>query len=330
MMIKPILLIVGLIAVGMIGYMVLEGWDALDGLYMTVITIFTVGFHEVRALSTAGRIFTLVLIIGGVGTALYVFTQVAEIVFEGGVNAYWRKRHMDKNIRNLKGHYIVCGYGRMGKLVSERLAEEKAPFVVIESDEDKVEDAREEGSVLIIEGDATKEEVLLVAGIKEAKALAALLPTDADNLYVVMTARQLNPSAFLLSKVVEEEAERKILQVGANRTVSPYTLSGLKIAQSLMRPTLVDFMDLIIRRTELSLYTEEFIVGATSPLVGRTLADCDIRRTTNVIVVATKKPQADIQFNPTPTLRIETGDTLLVMGIKEDVLAFERMYIAAS
>jgi len=309
---------------------VIEGWSFLDCLYMTVITIFTVGFKEVRELSPQGQIFTIFIILGGVGTAIFAFTKIAEIAFEGRINKFWRRRRMEKKLKNLKDHYIICGHGRMGKIVKERLQEEKLPFVVIDNKEEQLEDIKQTNSCLFIEGDATHEDILTKAGIKKAKGLAALLPTDADNLYLVLSAKLINPSLFILSKAMDEEAEKKILQIGANKVVSPYKLSGLKIAQGLIRPTLVDFMDLIIRRKELALYMEELVVKKDSKIVNRNLTECDIRRTANVIVVAIKKPGKDIEFNPSPDSKIKTGDILLVLGDKNAVNQFENIYLGAS
>ena len=310
---KPIALIILMMSIGTIGFLVIEGWSFLDCLYMTVITIFTVGFKEVRVLSPQGQIFTIFVILGGVGTAIFAFTKIAEIAFEGGINKFWRRRKMEKELKNLKDHYIICGHGRIGNIVRERLEEEKLPFVVIDNKEEELEDLKQTNSCLFLEGDATHEDILTKAGIKKAKGLAALLPTDADNLYLVLSAKLVNPSLFILSKTMDEEAERKILQIGANKVVSPYKLSGLKIAQGLIRPTLVDFMDLIIRQKELSLYMEELVVKKDSKLVNRNLTECDIRRTANVIVVAMKKPGKDIEFNPSPDSKIKTGDILLVL-----------------
>ncbi len=231
------------------------------------------------------------------------------------------------SLENLKDHYIICGHGRMGKTVRERLIDEKLPFVIIDNNEENLEEIRENDNSLFIEGDATQEEVLIKAGIKKARGLAALLSTDADNLYLVLTVRLINPSIFVLSKALDEEGERKILQIGANKVVSPYKLGGLKIAQGLIRPTLVDFVDLIIRRKELALYMEEFIVKKDSQMLNRNLAECDIRRTTNVIVVAMKKPGEDIVFNPSSDATIETGDTLLVLGDKEAINKFQNIYL---
>lgn len=324
---RPFILILLVIFIGVTGFHIIEDWPLFDCLYMTVITIFTVGFKEVRNLSPLGRVFTIFIILGGVGTVLFAFTKAAEIVFEGGMRKFWRRKKMEKGLKNLNNHYIICGYGRMGKIVSERLYEENLPFVIIENNPAKIEDLRSERKYLFIPGDTTQEEILLQAGVKKAKALAALLPSDADNLYLVLTVRLVCPSLFVLSKVVEEEAEKKILQIGANKVVSSYKLSGLKIAQGLIRPTVVDFMDLIIRRKELSLYMEEYTVKKESPLIDKTISKLDIRQRANVIVVAVKKPGEDIIFNPPSNFTIKTGDTLLVLGDKEGIKQFENIFL---
>ncbi|MDH4257763.1 MAG: TrkA family potassium uptake protein, partial [Candidatus Aminicenantes bacterium] len=279
--------------------------------------------------SPVGRIFTIFIILGGVGTAIFAFTKMAEIVYGGGIKNFLRRRRMEKKLENLKDHYIICGHGRMGRVVRERLEEEKMPFVVIDNNEKKFEDLKQTHKDLFIKGDATQEDVLIQAGIKKAKGLAALLPTDADNLYLILTARLINPSVFILSKALDEEAERKLLQIGANRVVSPFKLSGFKIAQGLIRPTLVDFIDLIIRRKELSLYMEEFVVTKESSLVERTLRECDMRKTSNIIVVAVKKPGEDIIFNPSPDIKLGTGDILLVLGDEKEISQFESTYLGA-
>jgi voltage-gated potassium channel len=318
-----------MIFIGIIGFHIIEAWPLLDCFYMTVITIFTVGFKEVHDLSPAGRIFTIFIILGGVGAVLFVFTKLAEIVSEGGVYKFLRRRRMEKKLGHLKDHYIICGHGRMGREVRERLEEEKVPFVVIDTREEKLALMKPSDKGFSLKGDASHEEVLIEAGIKKAKGLAALLPTDADNLYLILTVRLLNPSVFILAKALDEEAERKLLQIGANRVVSPFKLSGLKIAQGLIRPTLVDFMDLIIRRKELSLLMEELPVTKESYLVERTLKECDIRKTANIIVVAVKKPGEDIVFNPSPNIKLETGDILLVLGSEKEVSQFESSYLEA-
>jgi voltage-gated potassium channel len=325
---KPVVLFLSLLLIGTIGFHMIESISFLDSLYMTIITVFTVGFREINEpLSPAGQVFTIFIILGGVGSVLYTFSKLAEIVYEGTINKIWRRKRMEKKVQKLKEHYIICGHGRMGQTVRERLEAENLPFVVIDHGEEGLATIRHKQDCLYIEGDATKGEVLLQAGIKRAKALAALLATDADNLYLVMTVKMLNPSLFVSSKAMGEDAERKILQIGANKVVSPYKESGIKIAQGLIRPTLVDFMDLIIRRSELSLSMEELTVKKASRIVDRTLSECDIRRKANVIVIAVKKPGEDIVFNPSPSVNIVTGDTLLVLGNNADINLFEKSYI---
>jgi voltage-gated potassium channel len=326
---RPLLIILLMIFIGTTGFHIIERWPFLDCLYMTIITIFTVGFKEVYDLSPVGQIFTIFIILGGAGAAVFAFSKLAEIVYEGGIYKFWRRRRMEKRLENLKDHYIVCGHGRMGRVVRERLEEENEPFVVIDTNEKKLELMKTTDTGFSIKGDATQEDILIQAGIKKAKGLAALLPTDADNLYLILTARLINPSVFILSKALDEEAERKLLQIGANRVVSPFKLSGFKIAQGLIRPTLVDFIDLIIRRKELSLYMEEFAVTKESFLVERTLRECDMRKTSNIIVVAVKKPGEDIIFNPSPDIKLETGDILLVLGDEKEISQFESTYLEA-
>lgn len=324
---KPVLLLLSIILIGSFGYHIIEGWDLLDCVYMTIITVFTVGFKEVRELSPIGQIFTIFIIFSGAGTAIFAFTKFGEIVYEGGVHKFWRRRKMDKRLKNLENHYIICGHGRMGRTVRERLEEEKLPFVVIDNNEAKIADLKESQQCCYIEGDATHEEVLLEAGIKKAKGLVALLKDDPDNLYLVMTVKLLNPSLFVLAKALDEEGEKKILQIGANKVVTPYKLSGLRIAQALIRPTVVDFVDLIIRRKELSLYMEEFVVKKNARIEDQSIRQCDLRKVANVIVVAVKKPGADIVFNPSPDIKIEMGDTLLVLGDEDAVIRFEKNYL---
>ncbi len=325
---RPILLFLSLILIGVVGFHIIEDLSFLDSLYMTVITVFTVGFREVKEpMSPTGQVFTIFIILGGVGSVMYAFTKIAEFVYEGTINKIWRRKKMDKKIQNLKDHYIICGHGRMGQTVRDRLEEEKLPFIIIDSSKECLAELERDRSCLYIEGDATHEEVLIKAGIRKAKALAALLPTDADNLYLVMTVKLINPSLFVLSKVMDEEAERKILQIGANKTFNPYKISGLRIAQGLIRPTLVEFMDLIIKRRELSLSMEEFIVKKDSTMIDKSIAQCAVRKRANVIVVAMKKPGEDIVFNPSPDIKIQAGDTLLVLGHLGDINQFEKIYL---
>ncbi len=325
---KPVILFLSLILIGVVGFHAIENLSFLDSLYMTIITIFTVGFREIKEpMSPIGQIFTMFIILGGVGSVMYAFTKIAEFVYEGTINKIWRRRKMEKQIQSLKDHFIICGHGRMGQIVRDRLMEEKLPFVIVDNSKESLADLKENHACLFIEGDATQEEVLIEAGIKKAKALAALLPSDADNLYLVMTVKLINPSLFVLSKVMDDEAERKILQIGANKTVNPNKISGHRIAQGLIRPALVEFMDLIVRRSELSLSMEEFVIKKESSMIDKSIAQCEVRQRANVIVVAVKKPGEDIVFNPSPDIKIQAGDTLLVLGNLADINRFEKTYL---
>jgi voltage-gated potassium channel len=325
---RPVVLFMSLLVIGTIGFHFIESLNILDSLYMTIITVFTVGFREIKEpLSSVGQVFTIFVILGGVGSVLYTFTKLAEVVYEGTINKIWRRKRMEKKILKLKDHYIICGHGRMGNTVREKLEEENLPYVVIDNSDIGLAELRNKQDSLYIEGDATDEETLILAGIKRAKALGALLATDADNLYLVMTVKMINPSLFVVSKALGEDAERKILQIGANKVVSPYKEGGLKIAQGIIRPTLVDFLDLIIRRSELALLMEEIVVHKNAKIRDRTLVECDIQRKANVIVVAVKKPGQAIVFNPSPAMKLETGDTLLVLGDNADLDLFEKTYI---
>jgi voltage-gated potassium channel len=324
---KPILLIFLVILVGTIGYFLIENMTVMNAFYMTIITVFTVGFREVQVLTPAGQLFTIFIILGGVGTILFTVTKFGEIMFGGGMQAFLWRKNMERQLKRFKDHYIICGHGRMGQTVRERLLEEGVPFVVIDFREDKLEALEKAKSCPYLHGDATHEEILIQAGIKHAKALAALLPSDADNLYLTLTAKLINPSIFVLAKALDEEAEKKILQIGANKVVSPYKLGALKIAQGLMRPALVDFMDLIIRRQEISLLMEEIVIPRNAKIVGRSLTQCQIRQKANVIVVAVKKPGEDIVFNPSPEMELHVGDTLLVLGNDTDIKQFDKQFI---
>jgi voltage-gated potassium channel len=327
---KPILLIFLVILAGVIGYSLIEDMSVMDSFYMTVITVFTVGFREVQVLTPAGQLFTIFIILGGVGTILFTVTKFGEIMYEGGMESFLWRKSMERQIKNLKDHYIICGHGRMGQTVRERLWKEEVPFVVIDKQEAQLSSLDQIKHCPYIQGDATQEEVLLQAGAKKAKALAALLPSDADNLYLTLTAKLINPSLFVLAKAMDDEAEQKIMQIGANKVVRPYKLGALRIAQGLMRPALADFVDIIIRRQELSLLMEEIVVPKEAKLVGRTLSECGIRQKANVIVVAIKKPGEDVVFNPSPGMEIQGGDTLLVLGDGNDIKKFEKQFIRAA
>jgi voltage-gated potassium channel len=320
-MILALVLIGFIVSFGTIGYMVIEGWNFLDSLYMTVTTLTTVGYREIRELSTVGRWFTIILIIVGVGTMLYVLSIGAKFLIEGEIQELVGRRRLEKKIRELKGHYIICGYGRMGRIIARELKSEKVKFVVIE----KTPVLLENDEAFVIEGDATQDKVLKEVGIEKAKGLISVLPTDSENLYVVLSAKGLNPNLFIVARAGEEGAEQKLLRAGADRVISPYHIGGLRIAHTVIKPAVVDFIELATKSGNIDLQMEEISIPEGSGLTGRTLDQCGIGRDLGVIIVAIKKPSGDMQFNPTFRTIVEPGDTLIALGEVSRLKALDEM-----
>lgn len=296
---------------GTIGYMLIEGWNFIDALYMTVITLASVGFKEVHDLSLFGRIFTIILIIGGVGTVAYALTAGAKIILEGELQEVYGRRRLEKKIQELKNHYIVCGYGRMGKIICRELREKNIKFVIVEKQPDM---HLEKDDLLIFPGDATKDEVLKELGIERAKGLVTVLPTDAENLFVVLSARGLNQNLFIVARAGEEGSEKKLIRAGADKVVSPYHIGGLRIAHTVLKPAVVDFIEFATKSGNIDLQMEEVLIKESSELVGKSLDECGIGRELGIIIVAIKKPNGEMKFNPTFKSAIKTGDTLIALG----------------
>lgn len=312
-----ILLLVWLF-VGTLGFHLIEGWGYVDSFYMTVITISTVGYGEVHPLSSMGRLFASSIIIVTLGTVFYVFTMLGQFVVEGGLMGVLTKRRVYGKMKKLKDHFIVCGYGRIGRTVVEGLMKRKVPFVIIDSDAELEEEFRRLGLLYII-GDATDENVLIEAGIERAGTIISLLKTDADNLYVTLSAKGLNPNIFVISRALDGKAEVKMLKAGADKVISPYKLAGLRILQAALKPTVLEFLELVTTREYLPLALEEIKVTASSPLAGLTLGEADVRKRYGAIVIAIKRKDEKMVFNPGPETRIEIGDTLLIIGKEEDL-----------
>ena len=314
-----------IITVGSAGYMLIEGWNCLDSLYMTIITIASVGFKEVHDLSPNGRIFTIILIISGVGSVAYALATVAKIVLEGEIKEIFGRKRLEKKIKELKNHYIVCGYGRMGKIICRELREKNIKFVAIEKKFDVLEEKEE---ILIFEGDATNDEILKEVGIEKAKGLISVLPTDAENLFVVLSARELNPNLFIVARAGEEDSEQKLLRAGADRVVSPYHIGGLRIAHTVLKPAVVDFIEFATKSGNIDLQMEELTVQDGSKLAGLTLDECGIGRELGIIIVAIKKTSGDMKFNPTFRTTIKAGDTLIALGEISKLKMLEDMTMA--
>jgi voltage-gated potassium channel len=308
--IRVLLAILLTLAFGTGGYMLIERWSFLDSLYMTVITLTTVGYREVHDLSKGGMIFTMILLVGGVGVVIFALSKGAQVILDLEYNQIFRRKRVEKAIRELKNHYIICGYGRMGKIISKELREEGVQFLVIEK---RTAQPEEEG-VLILKGDATRDETLHEAGIDRAAGLISVLPSDAENLFVVLSARGLNPKLLIVARAVEEGAERKLIRAGATKVISPYHIGGLRMAHTVLKPTVVDFIEFATRSGNLELQIEEIQIQEKSELIGLTLEECGIGRDLGVIIVAIKQATGDTRFNPTFRSTVKPGDTLIALG----------------
>lgn len=317
-------LIALIVSFGTIGYMGIEGWDFIDSLYMTIITLTTVGFKEVNDLSLSGRIFTIVLLIGGVGTVFYTLGIGAKIIVEGELQEVYGRRRLEKKLKDLRGHYIVCGYGRMGKIVARELKHEKLKFVIMEKNEVLL-DSDEKNETLIIQGDATSDDLLKKAGIERAKCLISVLPTDAENLYVVLSARVLKPDLLIVARAGEEGSEQKLLRAGADRVVSPYHIGGLRMAHSVLKPAVVDFIEFATKSGNIDLQIEEITIQEGSQLVNLSLDECGIGRDLGIIIVAIKQKTGEMKFNPTFRTAMQVGDTLIAVGETSKLAILERM-----
>lgn len=321
-LIYSIFSILFIIIFGTTGYMLIEGWRIDESLYMTIITISTVGYKEVHDLSYNGRIFTIILILCGVGTLLYILNNGAKILLEGELKEIYGRKRLEKRLKELKDHYIICGYGRMGKIIAKELSQEKLNIVVIEKNEEAI---NEDDNTFIIHGDATKDEVLKKVNIEKAKCLISVLPTDAENLYVVLSARSINPNLMIVARAGEEGSEKKLLSAGADRVVSPYHIGGLRIAHTVLRPAVVDFIELATKSGNIDLQIEEVTVKEDSSLNGLTLEECSIGRELGILIIAIKDKKGEMRFNPNFKTTISAGDTLIAVGEPSKLKLLEEM-----
>ncbi len=310
---------------GTVGYMLIEHWPFMDSLYMTVITLGTVGYKEVKELSPAGRIFTIILILLGVGFVFYLAGSVIQFMMEGRIRAILGRRKLEKKIQAQRGHYIVCGFGRVGTSICDVLGTSKhISIVVIERDPDRIAKL-ESRNLLHVPGEATDEENLIKAGVKEAQGLVAVLKTDSDNVYVTLTARQLNPKLFIIARAGEMKSENKLRAAGANKVVSPYQMGGQRIAQMIARPTVTDFLDLTFMDGTRDIYMEEILVNPSSKLVDVALQDSGIRQQFDLIIVAIRKAEGGMLFNPSSQARLHGGDTVVVIGEKHHLQGLQKV-----
>ncbi|HYE25582.1 MAG TPA: potassium channel protein [Clostridia bacterium] len=313
-----------LMIVGIVGYRFIEGWSWFDGLYMVLTTFTTIGYSEVHPLSTAGRVFNIFLIVTGVALVFLIIGALTQALIEFEFNQFFGRRRMQREISRLSGHYIICGAGRVGRSVARELGRKPAPFVVIEANQEKIN--KYQNDWLMIQGDATQEGVLRAARIEDASGLVAATTTDATNTYIILTARALNPKLKIIARASEEGAEKHMRTAGADSVMSPYTFAGYRIAHAFLRPNVVDLIEIAMTQShELGLDIGEVPVRQESPFAGKTVRESRIRQDLDVIVLAIKRQNEPLRFNPKSDDLIHPGDQLVVMGEPARLRELEQM-----
>jgi voltage-gated potassium channel len=308
------------VLIGTLGYIALAHWPLLDALYMTVITMGGVGYREVHPLTQAGQLWTMLVIVSGVGALGFAVITVTDFMVEGHFSGLLEGRRMDKRISGMSAHHIVAGLGRVGSVVGDEFEAQGVPFVVIDAEDTALQRARERGWAFV-RGDATEEATLREAGIERARSLTAALNSDASNVFVMLTARGLSPDLFIVARATTPSAEDKMRRAGADRVITPTEIGGRRMASMVMRPMVVDFLDLVAggQRTELKL--EEITLSAGDPYVGMTIADAHIRSTTGVYVLAVHGSDDSVNSNPSSDTVMRPGDRLVVLGSEDQLRA---------
>ena len=319
------LALVGVMLIGTAGYHFIEGWPWFDGFYMVITTLTTIGYQETHPLSHAGRVFNVFIIFTGVALVFLAIGTLTQALLEFELRNFFGRRRMERDIGRLSGHYIICGAGRVGRSAARELARKPVPFVMIEQSETKA--TRYGGEWLTMIGDATQGQVLRDAHIERARGLVAATTTDATNLYIVLTARGLNPKLRIIARASEDDAEKHLLTAGADSVVSPYHFAGQRIAQSFLRPHVVSFLDTATTHLGMDLEIGEICVGRDSSFAGKTIETSRIRQDRGVIILAIKREQG-MRFNPSPEDRIEPGDYLIAMGEPSQLRQLEQMATA--
>jgi voltage-gated potassium channel len=308
-----VVLLAAVVVVGTAGYVVIEGWNIFDALYMTVTTVTTVGYGEIHPLSRAGRVFNIGVIVFGAATVLYTFSFLMARLVEGDLPERWIRRRRKRMLDELNHHFIVCGYGRMGQIIAREFSRQSVPFVIVERDPNRMQQAIEDG-YLAVEADASSEQVLTRIGIGRARGFIAAVSTDAENVYAVLTARLLRPDLFIIGRAETDDAKGKLVRAGADRVLSPYQIGGLQLAQTALRPAVVDFVQLATSSDNLDLNMEQVRIAEGSSLAGRSLVESMLRQRFGVVVVGIQRASGKMEFNPSPESVMGAGDFLVVLG----------------
>ncbi|MDJ0818584.1 MAG: potassium channel protein [Desulfobacterales bacterium] len=319
-----ILLAVILVAIGTAGYMLIEDWPMLDSVYMTVITLSTIGYGEVNPVSQPGRIFTLILIVMGVGFFLYVIGNVVQFLVEGRIRLILGRHKLDKQINQLNNHYIICGYGRMGRAFCRYLIQRGLKFVVLEKSDERVP-VMNTDHVLYVTGEATVEENLLKAGIKRASNLIATLGTDADNVLLVLLAKGLNPGLYVVARASQNASKKPLDTAGADVVVSPYDVGARRIAHAILRPNVIRFLEYAFADESTDIHIEELPVSENSRLVGVSLKDSGIRHLHNLNILSIIEEDGDMLFNPSADTKLRAGESVIAVGTMRDLKRMEEL-----
>ena len=319
-----LLLLFATIGFGTGGYILFEDMPPFEAFYMTLITISTVGFSEVRPLSDIGRMITIIIIVLGISLMTYTLGQFARIFVEGELRKVLGRRKLEKQIMDLKDHYIICGYGRIGAFIAKELKAEGIPTVVIEQDPATIESLESE-RVLYLNLDATSDEALLEAGLKKAKGLVTAVSSDADNVFIALSAKELRPDIFILARASDATNERKLLRAGATRVVCPYQMGARRMAEILHKPTVVDYLDQTMVSNELGLQMEEARIDEGSPLTGKTVMSSKLRQDFGVIIIAIKRKSGEMVYNPGANEVFSAGDVIIVIGKRDELRRMESL-----
>lgn len=309
-------------ALGTVVFALIEGWSPLTSLYVAAQTVTTVGYGDVAPVTPFGRLFAVVFMLGSVGVVLYALTSTVQSIVQSELVATFGRRRQSRKMSKLQNHLIICGAGRVGSQLVRNLLETGDQFIVIENDPARVAQLTDRGALVLVR-DATNEDSLREAGVQHARALASCLPTDADNVYVVLTARDLNPKLHIVARAAEEEAESKLVRAGANRVVAPTIIGGHRMAVALAKPAVGDFID-SITANRLGLAFEQLEVDGSSDLVEQKLMDTNIRSELDIVVVSIRRSDGTTLFNPRGNTTIEAGDLLIVIGHAESIAQLNR------
>ncbi len=313
-----LLFLLTIFIVGTFGFHFIEKWGVVDSFYATITTLSTVGYGDFVPRTAEGKFFAVFIIIFGVGTMLYSFGLISETVIEGRLRGLLGRGKLEKIIGKMSNHYIICGCGRIGFLICRELTAEKVPCVVIDNNPEVIQKAQDEGFICC-KGDATQDKTLIDAGIKRAKGIVCVLPSDAENLYVILTAKELNQNIYIMSRSEDESSEHRLVRAGADRVISPYKLGGVRMAMAILRPAMLDFIEITSRRQSLELRMEEIPIHPGSQFIGKSLEDSGIRQHYGLIVITVKKDSDKMIFNPLAEYVIAEGDRLIAMGEDENV-----------